>query len=90
VSAENDAGEGRFGEKESSMLRTVPCPDAPSTAVPRAASAAPLSEEDLAVAYAVHGDERAFRALHERTAPFLRRVAYRRVTSLATSCNKRS
>lgn len=63
------------------MLRTVPRPDAPGRAVPRAPLAAPPSEEELAVAYASHGNERAFRALHERTAPFLLRLAYRRVRS---------
>ena len=61
------------------MLRTVRL-DAPGRAVPRAPLAA-LSEEELAIAYATHGNERAFRALHERTAPFLLRLAYRRVRS---------
>jgi RNA polymerase sigma-70 factor (ECF subfamily) len=47
----------------------------------RPALRAASSEEELAIAYALHGDERAFRLLHEQTAPFLIRVAKRRVRS---------
>ena len=63
------------------MLRNVRNLDAVGRALPRGPRAAQPSEEELAVAYTVHGDERAFRALHERTSPFLLRVAYRRVRS---------
>lgn len=63
------------------MLRTVPSLEAARRAAPCARLAASVSEEELAVAYAVHGDERAFRVLHERTAPFLLRLARRRVRS---------
>jgi RNA polymerase sigma factor (sigma-70 family) len=62
------------------MLRTVQPLDA-SSGVRPALRAASSSEEELAIAYALHGDERAFRLLHERTAPFLMRVAKRRVRS---------
>lgn len=67
------------------MLRTVQSLDAPGSAASRAHRPAPPTEEELAIAYAVHGDERAFRALHARTAPFLLRLAYRRVRSRDTA-----
>jgi RNA polymerase sigma-70 factor (ECF subfamily) len=65
------------------MLRTVQNLDASSGVLRpalRAVSSA-SSEEELAIAYVTHDDERAFRLLHERTAPYLMRVAKRRVRS---------
>ena len=40
-----------------------------------------LPEDELALAYLVHDDERAFRELHRRVAPYLFAVAQRRVRS---------
>jgi RNA polymerase sigma factor (sigma-70 family) len=40
-----------------------------------------LPEDELAVAYLLHDDDRAFRELYRRIAPYLRAVAQRRVRS---------
>jgi RNA polymerase sigma-70 factor (ECF subfamily) len=81
VLADADGPEGAEpGEPEElSMHRTIPWVGGTRGAMSRAHRIASLSDDELALAYVIHGDNLAFRALYERTAPFLLAVARRRI-----------